>query len=82
MIEQAKEVAQRLREWKLPNYLPVAEHPMLEAADAIAALIAEVEKLQKVLDSRPAINAGLPWTYIEWTQAVYAMEFSKHEVPQ
>lgn len=36
----------------------------------------QVERLQKILDSRPAINAGLPSTYIEWSHSIYAMEFA------
>jgi hypothetical protein len=31
----------------------------------------EAERLRAMLDSRPAINAGLPETYIEWSQGVY-----------
>lgn len=75
LIEQARNYAYRLR------------HPHLaistkELADALEALGAEVERLQKVLDSRPAINAGLPATYIEWSQSIYAMELGVHEVKQ
>ena len=36
--------------------------------------IAEIERLQKIIDSRPAINAGLPETYIKWSQSIYTME--------
>ena len=35
----------------------------------------EIERLQRIIDSRPAINAGLPDTYIKWSQSIYAMEF-------
>lgn len=38
-----------------------------EAAD-------EIERLQRIIDSRPAINAGLPQTYIEWSQSIYVVE--------
>ena len=34
--------------------------------------LAEAERLQNILDSRPAINAGLPETYVKWSQSVYA----------
>jgi len=34
----------------------------------------KIERLQKIIDSRPAINAGLPETYIKWSQSIYAME--------
>ena len=32
------------------------------------------ERLQAIIDSRPAINAGLPQTYIDWSQSIYTME--------
>ncbi|ASY64443.1 hypothetical protein SJ05684_c30190 [Sinorhizobium sojae CCBAU 05684] len=35
-------------------------------------LRAEAEMLQDILDSRPAINAGLPETYIRWSQSIYS----------
>jgi hypothetical protein len=38
---------------------------------------AEVERLQSVIDSRPAINAALPDSYIKWSQAIYVMELSR-----
>jgi len=36
----------------------------------------EYDRLQRIIDSRPAINAGLPATYIEWSQSIYAMEIA------
>lgn len=36
----------------------------------------EIKRLQKIIDSRPAINAGLPETYIKWSQSIYSMEFN------
>ena len=45
-----------------------------EAYDALAAAAAEISRLQRILDSRPAINAGLPETYIAWSQSIYVME--------
>lgn len=33
---------------------------------------AEAAMLQDILDSRPAINAGLPDTYIRWSQSIYS----------
>lgn len=35
---------------------------------------AEIAFLQELLDSRPAINAGLPETYIKWSQGIYVIE--------
>lgn len=34
----------------------------------------EIERLQAIIDSRPAINAGLPNTYIEWSQSLYELD--------
>lgn len=34
----------------------------------------EIARLQRIIDSRPAINAGLPQTYIEWSHSIYQME--------
>ncbi len=38
----------------------------------IAELEAEKQLLQDILDGRPAINAGLPETYIRWSQSIYS----------
>ncbi|MGL4296926.1 MAG: hypothetical protein ACRCTG_14535 [Aestuariivirga sp.] len=38
---------------------------------------AEREHLQGILDSRPAINAALPDSYIRWSQAIYSGEFAR-----
>lgn len=32
----------------------------------------EAAMLQDIIDSRPAINAGLPETYIRWSQSIYS----------
>lgn len=51
--------------------------------ERIAALEAEVERLWRIIDSRPAINAGLPETYIEWSRSIYAMQvIQAMETPQ
>lgn len=45
--------------------------------DALARLEkaeTEVARLQRVIDSRPAINAGLPDSYIKWSQSIYVLE--------
>ncbi len=34
----------------------------------------EVERLQYLIDSRPAINAGLPQTYVLWSQSIYEID--------
>lgn len=51
-----------------------------ELESAIDALIADSEKLadlQHLLDSRPAINAGLLDTYTTWTHKVYQAEIHR-----
>ncbi len=48
-----------------------------QAAAEIRNLRAQVERLQTVLDSRPAINVGLPESYIKWTQSVMLAEASQ-----
>lgn len=53
-----------------------------KAADAIESLQRENEQLQRVIDSRPAINAGLPESYIKWSHSIYAMDMAKGETPQ
>ena len=45
-------------------------------AKELATLTAERDRLQRIIDSRPAINAGLPATYIEWSQSIYIMEIA------
>lgn len=51
-----------------------------KAEDAIAA-IAELERHQRILDSRPAINAALPESYIAWSQSIYVMETRPSPLP-
>lgn len=45
-------------------------------------LAQEIDRLRRIIDSRPAINAGLPGTYIEWSQKVAALDFIADEVRQ
>lgn len=40
----------------------------------------EIERLQRIIDSRPAINAGLPETYIQWSQGVMQTEQQVREL--
>lgn len=37
----------------------------------------EIERLQRIIDSRPAISAGLPQTYIDWSHSIYQMEAAR-----
>lgn len=38
---------------------------------------AEIARLQRIIDSRPAINAALPESYVDWSQKIYVMEFTR-----
>jgi hypothetical protein len=46
------------------------------ALDLIEAK-AEIKRLQRIIDGRPAINAGLPETYVKWSQSIYMLEFTR-----
>lgn len=37
----------------------------------------EIDRLQRIIDSRPAINAGLPETYIQWSQGVMQTDITQ-----
>ena len=43
----------------------------------VSELQAEIERLQRIIDSRPAINAALPHSYILWSQLIYQMDFDR-----
>lgn len=47
------------------------------ARTAIEPYKDEIARLQRIIDSRPAINAGLPQTYIEWSHSIYQMEAAR-----
>ncbi|MBG6211360.1 hypothetical protein IWQ49_006045 [Labrenzia sp. EL_126] len=51
--------------------LPDPLHPSTQIAQRAAA---EIERLQAIIDSRPAINAALPESYVKWSQSIYVME--------
>ena len=52
---------------------PLSTSTRQRVADELEWAYAEVTRLQRVIDSRPAINAGLPESYIEWSRSIYAM---------
>jgi hypothetical protein len=55
-----------------------AERKLLDdAMTSRSQLKAERDRLQLILDSRPAINTGLLEAYIEWTQGVYLADIGK-----
>lgn len=37
----------------------------------------EIDRLQRIIDSRPAINDGLPATYIEWSKLIYSADYAR-----
>lgn len=46
-----------------------------EESALVAHLRAEIARLQRIIDSRPAINAALPESYIKWSQEIYLTDF-------
>ena len=67
--------------WSLPLYLHPAK-TTYNQNDALRRLRQELakerlkaERLQEVLDCRPALNAGLYEEYVRWSEKVGAMEF-------
>lgn len=50
----------------------------LDTPEAVRAYIeeqeAEIERLRRIIDSRPAINAALPDSYIAWSQQIYLVD--------
>jgi hypothetical protein len=48
-----------------------------EAILVIAGLAEENERLQRIIDCRPAINAGLPETYIQWSHGIVQTEIAQ-----
>jgi hypothetical protein len=55
------------------------EQEIWKVSRAIVAMVSaefagEIERLQKIIDSRPAINAALPQSYIDWSQSIYEIE--------
>lgn len=56
--------------------LDMASKPYKEADRFVLRQAAEeIDRLQRIIDSRPAINAGLPETYIKWSQEIYVTDF-------
>ena len=69
-----------MREKMDPTNLHNDDYPPKNAAywKARARELAdERDRLQRIIDSRPAINAGLPETYIEWSQGIYATDYAQ-----
>lgn len=63
----------KLHEWTTMD----SQMTHAEAISKIAELAEENERLQRIIDSRPAINAGLPDTYINWSQQIVQTEIAQ-----
>ena len=63
------EISNKLREMAAKPYKEANRYVFRQAAE-------EIDRLQRILDSRPAINAGLPESYVLWSQSIYVMEFN------
>ncbi|MCO7641918.1 hypothetical protein NJI34_34685 [Pseudomonas sp. S 311-6] len=61
-------------ESRLEEITDAALAPALSVIDAQAV---EIARLQRIIDSRPAMNAGLLQAYAEWTGSIYAMDFAR-----
>ncbi len=59
----------------------LAEHGVEKAcADAeaiVVSLRSEIARLQSIIDSRPAINAGLAEAYAAWSSGIYESEIAR-----
>ena len=59
----------------MADHMHILRNPHGHSADAVRAArlwaADEIERLQRIIDSRPAINAGLPQTYIDWSRGIY-----------
>lgn len=53
---------------------PTDAQKMFRYIELARSLERRLNRLQNVIDSRPAINAGLPESYIKWSQLIYAMD--------
>jgi hypothetical protein len=61
--------------WTVPDRLRAdALHKKVADWDTLTEAANEIDRLQRIIDSRPAINAALPASYIEWSQKIYATE--------
>lgn len=42
--------------------------------DDYREVVRQRDRLQRIIDGRPAINAALPESYIQWSQRLYVMD--------
>lgn len=68
-------IRERLAEFE---HTPNEGDPMVDVLLRLVTDAAdEIDRLQTVIDSRPAINAALPGSYIRWSQSIYVMEIAR-----
>jgi hypothetical protein len=81
--KQDQNEARTWPDWRTADPEKAIEHertkdvPPVDLSAQVMELEAENALLQDILDSRPAINAGLPDTYIRWSQALYSGEVAR-----
>ena len=49
----------------------------LRSRAVVKTLLEEIVRLETIIDSRPAMNAGLEEAYIKWTQGIAVGEFCR-----
>lgn len=54
-----------------------AHQNCVEAAAMLRTQHAEIARLQRIIDSRPAMNAGLQEAYAAWSSGIYESEFAR-----
>jgi hypothetical protein len=64
----SEQISNKLRDMASKPYKESDRHYLRKGAE-------EIERLQRIIDTRPAINAGLPETYIKWSQTLYVLDF-------
>ena len=52
----------------------LSKYPVRTKRGLLLKAAEEITRLQNILDSRPAINAGLPQSYIDWSRSIYVCE--------
>lgn len=48
-----------------------------DAASMLRAQHAEIARLQRIIDSRPAVNLALVVNYIKWSSGIYESEIAR-----
>ena len=69
----SSDLVERLRDTPCNREPFTAAHANCQCRLANAAAN-DIERLQAIIDSRPAINAALPQSYIDWSRSIYEIE--------